>query len=56
MSINVRISAANLTSQNSKTHSNNKFKVDVIVNNTLTTVMADIGARVSVCSLRQAKK
>ena len=51
-----RISTANLTSQNSKTHNNNEFKVEVIGNSTLTTVIADTGAKVSVCSLRQAKK
>ena len=34
-----------------KAHSNNEFKVEVIVNNTLTTVTADTGARVSACSL-----
>ena len=50
-----RISRANLTSQNSKTHNNNEFKVEVIVNNTLRTVIPDTGAKVSVCSLRQAK-
>ena len=46
-----RISIAIPTAQNLKTHSNNEFKVDVIVNNTLLTVMADTGVRVSVCSL-----
>ena len=46
-----RISTAIPTAQNLKTHSNNEFKVEVIVNNTLLTVMADTGARVSVCSL-----
>ena len=50
-----RISTANLTSPNSKTHNNNEFKVEVIVNNTLRTVIPDTGAKVSVCSLRQAK-
>ena len=50
------ISTANLTSQNSKTHNNNEFKVEVIGNSTLATVIADTGAEVSVCSLRQAKK
>ena len=46
-----RISTANLTSKNSKTHNNDEFKVEVIVNNTLTTVIADTGAKVSVYSL-----
>ena len=32
------------------------FKVEVVVNNTLATVIADTGAKVSVCSLEQAKK
>ena len=43
-----RISTTNSTAQNPKTQSNNEFKVEVTVNNTLATVMADTGARVSV--------
>ena len=41
-----RISTAKSTAQNPKTHSNNEFKVEAIVNNTLTLVLADTGARV----------
>ena len=51
-----RISTSTLTSQNSKTHNNSKFKMEVIMNNTLATVTGETGAKVSVCSLRQAKK
>ena len=43
-----RTSTTNSTAQNPKTQSNNEFKVEVIVNNTLATVKADTGARVSV--------
>ena len=46
-----RISSANLTSRNSKTYNNSEFKVEVIVNNTLTTLIADTGAKVSIFSL-----
>ena len=34
----------------------NDFKIQVIVNNSLDTVIADTGARVSVCGTKQAKK
>ena len=39
-----------------KNHNNDEFKVEVIVTNTLTTVIGETGAKVSVCSLQQAKK
>lgn len=38
-----------------KNHSTD-FKVEVVINNTLGTVIIDTGAKVSVCSLQQAKK
>lgn len=46
-----------VTTQNMfKGQSNSDFKIEVIVNNALGTVIADTGAKVSVCSLQQAKK
>ena len=39
-----------------KEHSNKDFKVQVVVNNNMDTVMADTGARISVCGSKQAKK
>ena len=46
-----------ITTQNVlKNQYNGDFKVEVVVNNTLATVIADTGAKVSVCSLEQAKK
>ena len=46
-----------VTTQNAlKNQYNGDFEVEVVVNNTLTTVIADTGAKVSVCSLEQAKK
>ena len=46
-----------LTTQNVlKNQYNGDFKVEVVVNNTLATVIADTGAKVSVCSLEQTKK
>ena len=50
-----RIFTAISTTQNSKAHSNNEFKVEVIVNNTLITAMADTGARVNVHSLQKQR-
>ena len=49
-----RISTANSTAKNPKANSNNDFKVEVIVNNTLTKVMAY--TLVNICSLQQVKK
>ena len=46
-----------ITTQNVlKNQCNEDFAVEVVVNNTLATVIADPGAKVSVCSLEQAKK
>ena len=39
-----------------KEHSNKDFKVQVVVNNNMDTVMADTGARISVFGSKQAKK
>ena len=45
-----------ITTQNVlKNQCNEDFAVEVVVNNTLATVIADTGAKVSVCSLEQAK-
>ena len=44
------------TSSNRSNQYNGNFKVEVIVNNSLAKVIADTGAKVSVCSLRQAKQ
>ena len=40
----------------SRSKSKNDFKVDVVINNALDTVIADTGARISVCGTVQAKK
>ena len=46
-----------ITTQNVlKNQCNEDFTVEVVVNNTLATVIADTEAKVSVCSLEQAKK
>ena len=49
-----RISTTNSTAKNPKANSNNDFKVEVIVNNTLTKVMAY--TLVNICSLQQVQK
>ena len=46
-----RISTSNRTNQY-----NGDFKVEVVINNSLAKVAADTGARVSVCSFRQARQ
>ena len=40
----------------SQVHNKKDFKVQVIINNSLDTVVADTGARISVCGTTQAKK
>ena len=45
-----------ITTSNRKNQYNLDFKVQVIINNSLAKVIADTGAKVTVCSLRQAKQ
>ena len=49
-------SSKNLPKPKLKSHLTNDFLVQVIVNNTLTKVLADTGAKVSVCSTIQAQR
>ena len=45
-----------ITTSNRKNQYNLDFKVQVIINNSLAKVIADTGAKVTVCRLRQAKQ
>ena len=45
-----------ITTSNRTNQYNSGFKVEVIINNSLVKVIADTGAKVTVCSLRQAKQ